>query len=162
MRKKFCFSEKKRIKKTAALLVMASALAALAGCAGGASATGSDAAGETQKTADLDLTALSSTMVYSEVYNMMVEPDDYEGKSVKVKGKFSVYHDEESGKDYFACLIPDASECCSQGLEFQPKEGYQYPDDYPKAEEDIVVQGVFGTYEENGNRYCCLKEARFL
>ena len=162
MRKKFCFSEKKSIKKTAALLVMAAALAALASCAGGASATGSDAAGETQKTADLDLTALSLTMVYSEVYNMMVEPDDYEGKSVKVKGKFSVYHDEESGKDYFACLIPDASECCSQGLEFQPKEGYQYPDDYPKAEEDIVVQGVFGTYEENGNRYCCLKEARFL
>ena len=35
---------------------------------------------------DVDLTKLSSTMVYSEVYNMMYTPDDYIGKTVKMKG----------------------------------------------------------------------------
>ena len=36
---------------------------------------------------DLDLTVLSSTMVYSEVYNMMNEPEPYEGKMVKMQGQ---------------------------------------------------------------------------
>ena len=31
---------------------------------------------------DVDLTVLSSTMVYSEVYNMMVSPDNYKGGSM--------------------------------------------------------------------------------
>ncbi|MBO6282705.1 MAG: hypothetical protein J6M63_02110, partial [Pseudobutyrivibrio sp.] len=32
---------------------------------------------------DLDLTTLSSTMVYSEVFNMMMEPMAYEGQTIK-------------------------------------------------------------------------------
>ena len=35
---------------------------------------------------DVDLTTLSSTMVYSEVYNMMCEPDRYLGKRIKMNG----------------------------------------------------------------------------
>ena len=58
---------------------------------------------------DVDLTALSSTMVYSEVYNMMTSPEDYIGKTVKMKGMYSVYHDESTDKYYFACIIKDAT-----------------------------------------------------
>ena len=32
---------------------------------------------------DVDLTKISSTMVYSEVYNMMVSPDNYTEKPLK-------------------------------------------------------------------------------
>ena len=35
---------------------------------------------------DIDLSAMSGTMVYSEVYNMMVDPDSYEGKTIKAYG----------------------------------------------------------------------------
>ena len=35
---------------------------------------------------DVDLTRLSSTMVYSEVYNMMNAPGDYIGKTIKMTG----------------------------------------------------------------------------
>ena len=35
---------------------------------------------------DADLTRLSSTMVYSEVYNMMYTPGDYIGKTIKMTG----------------------------------------------------------------------------
>lgn len=38
------------------------------------------------KSVDLDLTQLSSTVVYSEVYNMLITPDDYKGKIIKMKG----------------------------------------------------------------------------
>ena len=37
---------------------------------------------------DVDLTRLSSTMVYSEVYNMMNAPGDYIGKTIKMTGQF--------------------------------------------------------------------------
>ena len=40
---------------------------------------------------DIDLTRLSSTMVYSEVYNMMNTPENYVGKMVRMNGKLAVY-----------------------------------------------------------------------
>ena len=42
---------------------------------------------EKRKEIDVDLTKLSSSMVYSEVYNMMNEPEPYEGKMVKMQGQ---------------------------------------------------------------------------
>ena len=35
---------------------------------------------------DLDLTVLSSTMVYSEVFKMMMAPEEYEGTTIKMDG----------------------------------------------------------------------------
>ena len=64
---------------------------------------------------DLDLTAQSATMVYSQVFNMMIEPEKFAGKVIKMKGLYMVYHDEEENKDYHACVIPDATACCYQG-----------------------------------------------
>ena len=110
---------------------------------------------------DIDLTALSSTMIYSEVSNMMFEPDDYVGKTVKMEGNFSVYHDEASDKYYFACIIQDATACCAQGLEFVLKDSYKFPDDYPEVGEEVCVSGVFDTYYESGYYYCTLRNAVF-
>lgn len=109
---------------------------------------------------DVDLTVLSSTMVYGEVYNMMVAPESYVGKTVKMDGLFSAFHDETTDKYYFACIIQDATACCAQGIEFELTDEYSYPDDYPEEGGDICVIGVFDTYEESGNTYCTLRNAR--
>ncbi|MCR5788667.1 MAG: hypothetical protein K6G83_02150 [Lachnospiraceae bacterium] len=109
---------------------------------------------------DIDLTTLSSTMVYSEVYNMMVSPDDYIGKTVKMDGQFTQYHDESTGKYYFACIISDATACCSQGIEFVLTDDYTYPDDYPQEGGAICVTGTFDTYQEGDYTYCTLRNAR--
>ena len=58
---------------------------------------------------DVDLTLLSSTMVFSEVYNMMVSPEDYMGKIIRMEGQYVPYHDDKTGKDYFACIIQNAT-----------------------------------------------------
>ena len=108
---------------------------------------------------DVDLTALSSTMVYAEVYNMMSTPEKYLGKCVKMSGAFSVYHDEKTDCNYFACIISDATACCSQGLEFVLNGNPAYPEDYPALNTIITVTGIFNTYEENGYRYCQLINA---
>lgn len=108
---------------------------------------------------DVDLTKLSSTMVYSEVYNMMCTPDGYIGKTVKMKGQFAYYEDPETKKQYFACIIADATACCSQGLEFSLTGEHKYPEDYPELGSEITVTGTFETYEENDLMYFKLTNA---
>ncbi len=111
---------------------------------------------------DVDLTVLSSTMVYSEVYNMLYEPQKYIGKVVKMKGPFAFFRDEATGVYYFACIIKDATACCAQGIEFVLAGEHRYPDDYPKAGEEICVVGVFDTYVEGEYTYCTLRNAELL
>lgn len=105
----------------------------------------------------VDLTVLSSTMVYSEVYNMLAYPEQYMGKTVKMEGAFAVYEGEN--RNYYACIVADATACCTSGIEFVCAEEYIYPDDYPEAESEIVVQGVFDLYEEDGFSYLQLVDA---
>ncbi|MGN0350634.1 MAG: hypothetical protein ACI4ES_03200 [Roseburia sp.] len=109
---------------------------------------------------DVDLTELTSTMVYSEVYQMMIAPEDYLGKTVKMNGSFTVFENQETGQLYYACVILDATACCSQGIEFVLEGDYTYPDDYPEENENITVTGIFNTYEENGYTYCQLINAK--
>ena len=154
---------KKMICVLLALLMMVS----LAGC--GANAKENNPSNGTQKenagSIDVDLTKLSSTMVYSEVYNMMVSPSDYIGKTVKMNGQFAIYQayyaDGQPVPDqiYFACVIADATACCSQGLEFVLAGDNKYPEDYPELGTDITVVGEFQTYMEGTQQYCHLINA---
>ena len=116
---------------------------------------------------DVDLTILSSTMVYSEVYNMLYfYPEDYYGKNVKMTGQFNVYQwVDESGivadmPVAYACIISDATACCAEGVEFVLEGDYTYPDDYPELGTEITVIGEFQSYEENGVTWYHLVNAR--
>lgn len=109
---------------------------------------------------DVDLTVLSSTMVYSEVYNMIYEPEKYVGKVIRMEGQFTVYTNQDESKFYPAVIIADATACCSQGLEFILDGNKSYPDDYPKLNSEITVVGTFEVYEEEGNKYCHLVDAK--
>lgn len=114
---------------------------------------------------DVDLTALSSTMVYSEVYNMLYENTaDYVGKTVKMKGAFGVAQVVVNGEvssepAAYACVIADATACCTQGIEFVLKGEHRYPQDYPPLGEEITVIGTFETYESDGMPGVRLAEA---
>ncbi len=108
---------------------------------------------------DLDLTTLSSTMVYSEVFNMMTDPSEYIGKTVKMTGAFAYYHDDTTDTDYYSCIVQDATACCSQGIEFDPGDSYTYPDDFPAEGDEITVVGTFETYDEGSYTYCTLRNA---
>ena len=108
---------------------------------------------------DVDLTELSASMVYAEVYDMVYNPDDYVGKTVRARGPFSYFKDEGTGNEYFAVLISDATACCSQGIEFVLDGDYTYPKDYPAVDTEITVNGVFNYYKENGFTYCQLTNA---
>ena len=111
---------------------------------------------------DVDLTKLSSTMVYSEVYHLIYNPDDYIGKTVKMEGQFAYYENPDTKDQYFACMIADAMACCSQGLEFVLAGEHTYPDDYPEPDTEITVTGTLEMYEEDGFQYCRLVDAAIV
>ena len=124
---------------------------------------------QTQTSADgveVDLTVLSSTMVYSEVYNMLYnDPAHYLGKTVKARGEFSIYQLVTDGvlqpdPVSYACIISDAAACCAEGMEFVLEGDYTYPDDYPELGAEITVIGEFQSYEENGMTWYHLVNAR--
>ena len=115
---------------------------------------------------DVDLTVLSSTMVYSEVYNMLYnDPAYYLGKTVKARGEFSIYQLVADGvlqpdPVSYACIISDAAACCAEGMEFVLEGNYTYPDDYPELGAEITVIGEFQSYEENGMIWYHMVNAR--
>ena len=106
----------------------------------------------------VDLSSMNATMVYSEVFAMMTEPGEYFGKTIKMTGVCNRYTDIETGADYYACIITDATACCAQGIEFKLPEG----EEYPQMGTTITVLGTFGSYMENGNEYFVLLDSKLL
>ena len=106
---------------------------------------------------DLDLTKMSATMIYSTIFDMLIMAEDYIEKNIKVKGWFETYVDTETGKLYYAVIVPDATACCQQGLEFVWPGEHTYPDDFPKPGEDITVTGIYKLIETDGVSYTYLE-----
>jgi hypothetical protein len=101
---------------------------------------------------DVDLTTLSSTMVYGEVYNITTTPEEYLGKRIRMKGVYSDSYYDVTDQYYHYVVIQDATACCAQGLEFICKGNPEYP----PTGEDIEVTGIFQSYEELGITYYCI------
>ena len=115
---------------------------------------------------DIDLTALSSTMVYSQVYDMLYfSPESYRGKTVKMRGSFEAYQwvdkDGQPVRDKVstACVVADATACCAEGIEFVCGDGSVYPQDYPEIGTEITVTGTFQIDEEEGFTWYYLADA---
>ncbi|MBO4701898.1 MAG: hypothetical protein J5625_04460 [Lachnospiraceae bacterium] len=111
---------------------------------------------------DVDLTAISGILVYSEVYNMMSTPENYKGKKIKMEGTYTIYFDDTYSTRYDACIVQDATACCATGIEFELSDELKFPDDYPEEGETITVEGIFDTYDEGSYTYCTLRNASLL
>ena len=134
------------MKKHVSLLLVLCMVAAIAGgCATNKANKG--------KAADVDLTVLSSTMVYAEVFNIMNKPDEYIGKTIRMRGPYTTSYYDDTKQYYHFVIIKDAAACCQQGLEFIWNGDHEYPADYPKEQTEIEVIGVFGRYVEQGASY---------
>ena len=99
---------------------------------------------------EIDLTSMSSTMVYSYIYNMIVTPDDFIGQRFKIRGTYDEQFWDQTNLTYHYIVIADATACCAQGLEFvltDPNAAY------PQVGEEFEISGIFGTYEEEGSLY---------
>lgn len=102
---------------------------------------------------DVDLTQVHFNLVYSVVTNMMQNPDEYEGKIVRITGRYNCQIID--GQEYMACIVTDGPGCCQTGLEFVPVNR----DRLPASDEQITVVGRFTPYVEGENIYFTLLEA---
>ena len=102
---------------------------------------------------DLDLTKMSATMIYSTIFDMLIMPEDYVEKNIKLKGWFETYTDPYNGELYYAVVVPDATACCQQGIEFVWPGDHSYPKDFPNPGEDITVTGIYKLIESDGITY---------
>ncbi len=107
----------------------------------------------------IDMTKMSKIMVYSNLYNIMSEPDKHVGKKVIMEGTFSSFYDRQSNKKYYACLVQDAGACCTMGIQIVPAQKYMNSKKIPQEDAKITVTGTFDTYEENGITFCQLIDA---
>ena len=122
---------------------------------------------DTAESTFVDLTALSSTMVYAEVFAMMSSPEDYVGKTVKMQGIFSkgqlyAAGSLNDGGTVFACIVQDATACCAQGIPFELAGDHTYPQDYPELGDTITVVGTFEIHEQEGMEFCRLRDAELV
>ena len=115
---------------------------------------------------DIDLTTMNSTMVYSEVYNMLISPSQYVNKVVKASGPFIVGESTVPDYCYPAILIRDATACCGNGLEFLlygiPRCTLKGGNGYPLPKEEITIVGVFKTYLEGTTVYVHLVDSIWI
>ena len=161
------------MKKTHLLLLTASLSLALASCSKKASSIESPLSDQSPKTStssplatapadtkgtsapityskiDLDLTSQSPTMIYAQVFNMMLDPDSFNGKVIKLKGACAIFQDQTLNRAFYACIVKDATACCAQGLEFVLSDEYSI-EEYPTENADITIIGRFETYKLNG------------
>jgi len=135
------------------ILLLCFICTAITGCAGNNDGSSKKDPGDKTNAVDLDLTVLSSTMVYAEVNNMMANPDDYMGKTMRINGLYFAQYYEPTELFYHYVVIEDATACCAQGLEFVWNGGHVYPDDYPEIKDKVEVIGVFESYDELGKTY---------
>ncbi len=100
------------------------------------------------KTPDIDLTAVSTTMVYSELIRVLGTPTDYLGKSIKIKGTFGIGYDLDVDGNRYFCTVSDATACCSMGVEFVPADSLSFPDDFPYVGHTFTVTGVWEKHKD--------------
>lgn len=103
---------------------------------------------------DVDLSKLSGTMAYAEVYNMMVYPEEYIGKTIRIRGPYYASYLEDTDTYYHYVIITDATACCESGIEvIWDNNEHVYPDEYPDNLTEVEATGIFNTYEEGGYTY---------
>lgn len=115
---------------------------------------------------DIDLTTMNSTLVYSQVLNMLNEPNEYLNKIVKMKGPFVPFESTNPDYCYPAIMIKDATACCANGIEFLlygvKRCSMEGGHGYPLYNEEATIVGKFETYLEGSYQFVHLIDAIWL
>ncbi len=88
----------------------------------------------------MDLTEMNPNMLYSTLYQMVLSPQDYVGKKIKIRGVYTEVDYE--GTIYYYIVIKDEMACCAQGIEFVCEDTSEFISDKSMIE----VEGIFETY----------------
>ena len=92
---------------------------------------------------DVNLSALSATMLFAEIINIMNSPDDYLGQVIKIHGEYFNYYHEEDNQYIHFVLVFDEMDCCEKRFQFRVNEDFGSPEELFEIGEGIEIIGVF-------------------
>ena len=98
---------------------------------------------------------MNFTMISSFFFQMLIEPENYENKTFKIKGKFQSFDNEEdpTALPYFSVIMNDVTMCCQEGIDFQWQGEHNWPSDYPQQDQEITIIGKYIVTETDGVTY---------
>ena len=130
------------------LLVLCLLCLPAAGCSGDSEKNG--------RSADVDLTLLSTTMAQAEFQNISARSSDFMGKTIRVNGTYNSMFFDQTGNFYHYVIVVEGDDCCRQGFEFKLTDEDFALDDFPAQGTKIEITGVLSMYEELGMKYVYL------
>jgi len=98
---------------------------------------------------DMDLTGISNTVAYAAIVNIMQNPENYLGQTIKASGIYNAFYYEPFDRYLHFMVVEGPGGCCPQVFKFIYGRDTSL-DDYPTENAMIEVVGVFSSYEEMG------------
>lgn len=92
---------------------------------------------------DVDLSSMSSTMVYATVFQMLIDYENYDGKVIRIKGLYNEFLDKKNKIKTDYVLVLDATSCCAEGIEFVLADSSI---SFPPQDTPITVTGIYKEY----------------
>ena len=89
---------------------------------------------------DIDLTSMTTNMIYARVASMMSDPEKYVNKTVRMTGTLTTVTFDNKFTCF--CLIKDATACCQQGVSFVLADDFPMVA-FPQEGSPITVIGTF-------------------
>ncbi len=108
---------------------------------------------------DYDLRTMSETMVYSHIFDLMLNPTEYENTRFIINGSLEEKLDLNTGETFYVIFIEDAAACCVQGLEVVFPEDVSIPIFLPQT---VNLQGTIGVYEFNNSDFAFVNAEEFI
>ncbi|MDI9521482.1 MAG: hypothetical protein QM308_10090 [Bacillota bacterium] len=103
-----------------------------------------------------DLSRMSATMAYAQLYAMLMQPEGYVGQTVKVQGEYYPLTDDEGITRVHGVIVSDMAACCQVGLEFL-LTGNPPPGTYPPPMSTVEMTGLFDLCNDGGEKFCVLR-----
>ena len=142
------------MKKRLTAVVLALSAIVLAGSGCGQSGSGSSV--------DIDLSRMSQTMALAQMFNILAEPEEYDGKSIRLKGEFSSYLNTEGTVSY-TCTVTDNTACCTEMIEFgRNGEDSTAEESMPDEGDLVTVEGTFALVDDPEGWYCKITDASIV
>ncbi|MFI3227647.1 MAG: hypothetical protein R3Y09_09575 [Clostridia bacterium] len=104
---------------------------------------------DADETVDYDLTAMSETMVFAQVYDVIMNPTNYDDTTFKIHGEYEYYTVPNSDEIIYFIVINDATGCCPQGLEIRFTEDLPAPEDFC----EVIMKGTAYSEPYEGYTY---------
>ena len=102
---------------------------------------------------DMNLAGISSTVVYAAIVNILQNPENYLGKTIRISGDYHTFYFEPFDRYFHFVSIEGPTGCCPQALKFIYGSDRTSLDNYPTENALIEVVGVFSSYEEMGRHF---------